>query len=112
MTTILLLATISIFRMGGDIKLADAPNGANLHTMGGDISVDRAAGKVVAKTMGGNIEIRALNGSAEASTMGGEIRVSVDGRSAGHDLDLYSMGGEIELTLPADFDGEFAVELE
>ena len=112
MTTFLLLATISIWRMGGDIKLSEAPNGANLHTMGGDISVDRAAGKVVAKTMGGNIDIRALSGSAEASTMGGEIHVSVDGRAAGRDLDLYSMGGEIELTLPADFDGVFTVELE
>ena len=112
MPTLLLLASISIFRMGGDIDLADVPNGAALRTMGGDIHITRAAGKVIAKTMGGNIEIRSINGSATASTLGGDIRVTVNGRGAGHDLDLYSMGGEIELMLPADFDGDFTVELE
>jgi hypothetical protein len=112
MTTLLLLASISIFRMGGDIRVADAPNGAVLRTMGGDIVVTRAAGRVIAKTMGGNIEIRSLDGSADVATMGGEIRVSVDGNARGHDLDLASMGGEIELTLPANFDGDISVELE
>jgi hypothetical protein len=112
MTAILLLATITIFRMGGDIDLPNVPNGAALRTMGGDIHIGRAAGRVIAKTMGGNIEIRSLDGSAEASTMGGDVRVSVDGRGAGHDVDLYSLGGEIELVLPADFDGDFTVELE
>src|SRR5207248_11323955 len=90
MTTLLLLASISIFRMGGDIDVADAPNGAALRTMGGDIHITRAAGKVIAKTMGGNIEIRSIDGSATASTMGGDIRVTVNGRGAGHDLDLRS----------------------
>lgn len=112
MTTLLLLAGITIFRMGGDIDLANAPNGAALRTMGGDIRIARAAGKVIAKTMGGNIEIRSIDGSALASTMGGDIHVTVNGRGPGHDLDLYSMGGEIELLLPADFDGDFTVELE
>ena len=54
----LLLATISIFRMGGDISVDDAPNGAALRTMGGDIRVTHGAGRIIAKTMGGNIEIR------------------------------------------------------
>jgi len=112
MTTILLLATLSIWRMGGDIHVDNAPNGASLHTMGGNIRISRAAGNVVAKTMGGNIEIRSLTGSAEVSTMGGQIDVIVEGRGPGHDLDLQSLGGEIELTLPADFDGTFDVELE
>ena len=112
MTTLLLLATISIWRMGGDINLDDAPNGASLHTMGGNIQINRAAGNVVAKTMGGNIDIRSLAGSVEATTMGGQIYVSVDGNGPGRDLDLRSFGGEIELILPADFNGEFSVELE
>lgn len=112
MTTLLLLATISIWRMGGDIQVADASGGASLYTMGGDIRIERGAGRIVAKTMGGNIEIRSLAGSAEVSTMGGTVRVNVDGNGPGWDLDLHSLGGEIELTLPADFNGEFSVELE
>jgi DUF4097 and DUF4098 domain-containing protein YvlB len=112
MSTFLLLATISIWRMGGDIRLDDVPNGASLHTMGGNIRITRGAGNIVAKTMGGNIEIRSLTGSVEANTMGGTIVVNVDGNGAGRDLDLNSLGGEVEVILPADFSGEFSIELE
>src|SRR5438876_1179613 len=109
---ILLLAAISIFRMGGDIHVDDAPSGALLRTMGGDIRVTRGAGRIVAKTMGGNIDIRQLEGSADVGSMGGDIRVNVVGSGAGHDLDVHTLGGCIEVTLPRDFDGDFSVELE
>ncbi|HUJ13826.1 MAG TPA: hypothetical protein VL284_08550 [Thermoanaerobaculia bacterium] len=112
MTAIIFLAAIHMFRMGGDIRVPDAPHGAWLHTMGGDIVVERGAGAIVAKTMGGNIDIDSLRGSAEAGTMGGEIRVSVDGNGPGHNLDLSSLGGDIELTLPANFDGNFDIAVE
>jgi hypothetical protein len=79
--------------------------------MGGDIRVSRGAGKIVAKTMGGDIDIVQLDGSADAGTMGGDIRVTVVGPGGGHDLDLHSMGGDIELFLPHDFSADFAVEL-
>ena len=108
---ILLLAAISIFRMGGDIHVDDAPSGALLRTMGGDIRVTRGAGRIVAKTMGGNIDIRQLEGSADVGSMGGDIRVNVVGSGAGHDLDVHTLGGCIEVTLPRDFDGDFSVEL-
>ena len=104
--------TIVINRMGGEIEVADAPHGAVLRTMGGNIHVTRGSGKVVAKTMGGDIDIAQLEGSAEAGTMGGDIRVNVVGSGGGHDLDLHSMGGDIEVSLPHDFDGEFNIELE
>jgi len=108
----ILLASVSMFRMGGDIRLDDAPDGAVLRTMGGDIRVSRAGGKVVAKTMGGDIEIEALDGAADVGTMGGEIRVTVVRSGAGHDLQLRSLGGDIALTLPHDFGAEFDIELE
>jgi DUF4097 and DUF4098 domain-containing protein YvlB len=110
--SVLLLATISIFRMGGDIDVDDAPNGARLRTMGGDIRVTRGAGLIIAKTMGGNVEIRELQGSADVGSMGGNIRVNVVATGAGHDLDVHTLGGQIEVTLPRDFDADFSVELE
>ena len=108
----LLLATVSIFRMGGDIRLNDAPDGATLRTMGGNIRVTRGGGRIVAKTMGGDIEIESLAGSAEVSTMGGDVTVNVVASGDGHDLSLHSMGGQIELTLPSNFDADFFVEIE
>ena len=98
--------------MGGDINVAAAPNGAALRTMGGNIDVKSSAGMVVAKTMGGDIVIRQLAGSVDAGTMGGNVYVEVLGAGSGRTLELRSMGGSIELTVPADFSGEFDVELE
>jgi hypothetical protein len=98
--------------MGGDINVDDAPDGAALRTMGGDIGVGRARGHVVARTMGGDIRVRDLIGSLDASTMGGNVTVEVDGVAGSRSLELYSMGGSVSLTLPADFSGTFEVELE
>ena len=111
--SVLLFATVSIFRMGGDISVDDAPHGAVLRTMGGNIRVTRGAGRIVAKTMGGDIDIRQLDGSADVGSMGGDIKVNVVATGNGdHNLDVHTMGGEIEVTLPRNFDGDFSVELE
>src|SRR5437762_11343810 len=109
---IVLLASISIFRMGGDIDVPDASAGAFLRTMGGDIRVAHGNGCIVAKTMGGNIDIQRLEGSADVGTMGGNVTVTVVGGGRGRAVQLRSMGGEIEVTLPRDFDADFTVELE
>lgn len=115
---ILLLATataaeakhISQTSMGGDIDVRSAPDGATLRTMGGNITVGNAQGRVIAKTMGGNIEVRQLAGTLEAGTMGGNVEVFVT-RGDG-DIIISSMGGHVELTLPANFSGTFDLELE
>ena len=102
----------SIWKMGGDIFVDDAPFGASLHTMGGDIRIGRAAGPVVAKTMGGNIAVAALAGRRlEAGSMGGNIRVRVVGSGGGRDIAIHTMGGTVELIVPRDFDARFDVEV-
>ncbi len=101
---------ISQTSMGGDLAVANAPDGASLRTMGGDIRVGSAQGRVVAKTMGGDIEVRQLAGSLDAGTMGGNVEVAVT-RGDGS-IEISSMGGHVELTLPADFSGSFELELE
>jgi DUF4097 and DUF4098 domain-containing protein YvlB len=98
--------------MGGDLSVDAAPEGAVLRTMGGDIRVARAGGTVVAKTMGGNIYVDRMDGSLEAGTMGGNVTVEVVGSGTGRTFQVTSMGGEIEITLPRDFSGEFDIELE
>jgi|ERR1051325_6124260 DUF4097 and DUF4098 domain-containing protein YvlB len=100
------------YSMGGDIRLDDATHGAVLRTMGGDIRIERAGGTVTAKTMGGNIRVDRLEGSLDAGTMGGNVEVEVLGAAAGRDIDISSMGGSIEVTLPKDFPADFEVELE
>jgi len=102
---------ISIMKMGGDIVIDDASSGACLRTMGGDITIGRANGEVVAKTMGGDIDVRELVGHLDAGSMGGSIRVHVVGSGGGHDISLHSMGGNVEITLPHDFEGTFLVKI-
>jgi DUF4097 and DUF4098 domain-containing protein YvlB len=101
---------ISESSMGGDLRVPSAPDGATLRTMGGDITVGSAQGHVTAKTMGGDIEVRQLAGSIEAGTMGGNVEIAVT-RADGN-IVVTSMGGHIELTLPANFSGTFDLQLE
>lgn len=114
---------IKIHRMGGEIAVDDASDGADLETMGGDIRVTKSHNLVHAHTMGGNIDIGSADGSLNVQTMGGNIQIasaagSVTAETMGgnvtthihnpiapgmHDIKLSSMGGNIELTVPKDF---------
>jgi len=104
---------IRISTMGGDIDVDNAPLGADLHTNGGDIQIKSAGQFVQASTNGGNIYIGQIDGWVDVSTNGGDIVVTVIGeeKKQKRDIDLRSNGGEIELTLPADFSAEFDIEL-
>ncbi len=122
--------SVSIHRMGGDIEVRDAPQGATLGTMGGsikvgnvgtfaklssmggDISVEHASGSVDASTMGGKITIRQVDGPVHANTMGGDITVHVTGSSGTQrNVTLRSYGGAVLLTVPKDFGMEVKIKL-
>jgi len=121
---------LGIHKMGGDIDVKEAPQGANLetmggsihlgrvesaaklHTMGGNITVDHAGGSVDAETMGGEIRINSAFGPIKASTMGGDITARVVGTSNDRrDIQLSSKAGVISLTVPKDFPMEIRVAL-
>jgi len=104
---------VKISTMGGEIFVDKAVHGANVHTMGGDIYIRKAEKYVKATTMGGEIDIDELDGWVKASTMGGDVTVKMvgDPDEGERDVDLSSMGGEIELILPAGISAEFEIEL-
>jgi hypothetical protein len=103
---------LSITTMGGNITVDDAPNGANVKTMGGNISVQSAKDFVIAETMGGNINIAAVEGKVKAKTMGGAISAKIIKNNAiNQDAYLTSMGGDVQLNVPADFDMEIDIEI-
>jgi len=101
--------TVQISTMGGAIEIDEAPEGASLHTMGGDIRVTDAQRFVSAKTMGGDIVLDAVDGWIEATTMGGDVEVVLVGD--GGDVEITSMSGNVNLTIPAGFSAEFDVEI-
>ncbi|HEX5706430.1 MAG TPA: DUF4097 family beta strand repeat-containing protein [Pyrinomonadaceae bacterium] len=104
---------VRITSMGGDIRVEDAPAGANVSTMGGDITIRSAVKFVRAKTMGGDIRIEAVDGAAHATTMGGDVTVRMVGNPEDGDraVELTSMGGEIELTVPDGLSMDIYIEI-
>jgi DUF4097 and DUF4098 domain-containing protein YvlB len=121
---------LTISKMGGEIDVADAPQGATLSTMGGDIhlgsvgefakvktmggnvTIDNAVASVDATTMGGNVTIKSMNGALQATTMGGDISARLVGSSEQRrDVKLTSNGGTITLTVPKDFPMDVRIQL-
>lgn len=105
---------VSVTTMGGDIDVGDAPAGAKVTTMGGDITVTSAGVYVKAKTMGGDIEIGSVDGKIIATTMGGDVTAKMvgDPKKGDRGVDVSSMGGDIEITVPAGLSMKFDIEIE
>lgn len=121
---------VRVSKMGGDIDVEDAPGGAVLSTMGGVIRLKDDGSYATLKTMGGNIDIGKADGAIDATTMGGNIRILAAGDSVHsttmggnlsvrlvpsavktRNIDLSTMGGQVELIVPKDFPMEIDVEL-
>ena len=100
---------VRISTMGGPIHVKTAPAGAEVSTMGGDVTIDSADGPVDASTMGGKIDIGEASSDVKASTMGGDVTVMMVGN--GGEVDIESMSGDIDLTLPAGFSADFDLSL-
>ncbi|HVT58492.1 MAG TPA: DUF4097 family beta strand repeat-containing protein [Thermoanaerobaculia bacterium] len=102
--------------MGGDLRVEDAPAGAELRTMGGNVRVRSAAKYVKATTMGGDIEIDRVDGRVDATSMAGDIKVTLVEGSGGsaaepHDVKLDSKSGELHLAVPADLAMDIDIQL-
>ena len=104
---------IRLTTMGGSIDVDYAPHGASVETNGGSIEINRAAGYVKAGTLGGNIYINEIDGWVKASTNGGDIEVTVTGApdDGEHNVDISSLGGDIELTVPKNFSMDVDIAL-
>jgi len=104
---------VKISTMGGNIDVAEALSGAEVSTMGGNVDINKAAEYIKASTMGGNIDIGEIDGWVKASTMGGDIYVKMTGDPAqgDRDVDISSMGGDIDLILPEGISADFDVRI-
>jgi DUF4097 and DUF4098 domain-containing protein YvlB len=100
--------------MGGDITVAEAPDGANLRTMGGRVRLETSRGEVRIHTMGGNIHVGGADGGPiHASTMGGNVQVRMVGDPGVGDrsVEISSMGGNVELVVPAGLSMRVEIEI-
>lgn len=82
---------LTITKMGGDVDVADVPDGGSIKTMGGNV----VHNDISITTMGGNIEATLVKGDSGAA----------------QSITLSSMGGKIILNLPKDYSMTIDVEL-
>lgn len=119
---------VRVHQMGGDIDIANAPEGATLHTMGGNIHLGSSTGDTTAETMGGNVEVghavgplkaesmggnvtvRSVRGPVKAESLAGDVSVGIAPGSQGT-VKLSSLSGTVHLSVPRDFGMKLVIKL-
>lgn len=104
---------VRISTLGGNIEVDEAPVGADVRTNGGNIEIGRAGKFVKARTLGGDIYIDEIDGWIEAQTNGGDISVTMvgDPDKGERNVEIVSLGGDIELTVPPKLSMDFDITL-
>jgi DUF4097 and DUF4098 domain-containing protein YvlB len=95
---------------GGDIEVDQIGGKARLDSHGGTIHVGACAGDLTAVTGGGDVTLQRVEGSVRAQTAGGNILVEVVGSPGRAGIELFSNGGDVTLTLPANFRADVHLE--
>lgn len=93
--------------LAGDIHAGTVSGIAIAETSGGDIRVERIGSSAEARTGGGDILLLSVGGAVVAETGGGEIRIVVLARDPKGGVKVRNSGGDVTLTLPSNFRGEF-----
>ena len=95
---------------GGDIRAGSVSGDARLETSGGDVVVRSAGGSVNARTGGGDIVLKKVRGPVTARTSGGSITCEISGTAAPGG-ELSTSGGDVTVTLPANYKADVEVHV-
>jgi DUF4097 and DUF4098 domain-containing protein YvlB len=91
--------------LAGNVRAISVAGTARVETSGGDIRIDRVEGPLMARTGGGDIVVPLVIGGVDARTAGGDVQIAVAGRQLREGVSIVNGGGDVNLTLPADFRG-------
>jgi hypothetical protein len=86
--------------MGGELDFSHMKGYLDVTTMGGKVKVKDSEVDGKAHTMGGEVLLENIKGDLNASSMGGAVRqINVQGKnkSIGKEVNISTMGGEIEV---------------
>ncbi len=98
--------------LAGDIQAGPVTGSVALETAGGDIRAEAVGGSAAALTGGGDIILPSVRGSVEATTSGGDVSVGVIAREIKNGISIRDSGGDVTLTLPADFRGDVDLQVQ
>lgn len=91
--------------LAGDVRAISVAGAAKVETSGGDIRIGRVDGGFAARSGGGDIVVPLVTGAVMAETAGGDVRIAVASRQLREGVSIQNGGGDVSLTLPADFRG-------
>jgi len=97
---------LNVQTLAGDIQAGSVGGNARAETSGGDIRIDLVKASADARTAGGDIVLSSVGGGVQADTAGGDVRVALVSREARAGVSIRNSGGDVTLTLPADFRGD------
>ena len=86
--------------MGGELDLRNLKGYLDMTTMGGSITLKDSEVDGRVHTMGGEVLVENVKGDVNASSMGGKVQhINVAGKdkSVGNEVDISTMGGELEI---------------
>jgi DUF4097 and DUF4098 domain-containing protein YvlB len=81
-----------------------------VETAGGDVVVRSAGGSVAARTGGGDVTLKKVRGPVTARTSGGTISCEITSTAAAGG-DLTTSGGDVTITLPANYRADLDVKV-
>jgi len=93
--------------LAGDVRAISVSGAARVETSGGDIRIGRVDRWLHARTGGGDIVVPIVAGAVTAATAGGDVRIALASRQLRHGITIQNGGGDVTLTLPSDFRGDF-----
>jgi hypothetical protein len=88
------------------------PRGARLDEIkliNGELDVEGVSGEVHASCINGRLEARALSGRTELATVNGSLDAAFE-RLDGQSVDLNSVNGSLQLTIPSDANAEIEAD--
>jgi DUF4097 and DUF4098 domain-containing protein YvlB len=95
---------------GGDIRAGTVSGDVRIETAGGDVVVRSAGGSVSARTGGGDVTLKKVRGPITARTSGGTISCEITSTAAAGG-DLTTSGGDVTITLPANYRADLDVRV-
>jgi DUF4097 and DUF4098 domain-containing protein YvlB len=101
-------AEVSASTGNGDVVVRESMSGVSAKTSNGDVTVAAANGPVVASSGNGNVLVAAYGGPVNATSGNGDVdvRMITLGPTTQPSMTVSSGNGSVNLTLPADFNGE------
>jgi DUF4097 and DUF4098 domain-containing protein YvlB len=95
---------------GGDVRAGAVSGDVRVETAGGDVVVRSAGGSVAARTGGGDVTLKKVRGPVTARTSGGTISCEITSTAAAGG-DLTTSGGDVTITLPANYRADLDVKV-